>query len=123
MCVIAQPAVLSADNASDKSTWSTFWVKIWRGEPVNLRGQEALDYIRDRTVPLRDVFQSAIDWTPENSYVSVNEMNTWTPVPWDNHGGRVTLAGDAAHPMLICRLTTRAAAWRERLQIHIHGPY
>jgi len=20
-------------------------------------------------------------------------------VPWDNHGGRITLAGDAAHPM------------------------
>ena len=24
----------------------------------------------------------------------------WEPVPWDNHGGRLTIAGDAAHPMM-----------------------
>lgn len=95
--------VLSVDDPCDESTWTTFWVKIWRGASVNLRGQEALEYIHDKTVPLRDIFQAAIEWTPDDSYVSVNEMKTWVPVAWDNYGGRVTLAGDAAHPMLLCK--------------------
>ncbi|KAJ3496914.1 hypothetical protein NLG97_g2311 [Lecanicillium saksenae] len=95
--------VLSVEEPGDKSTWSTFWVKIWRGEPVDLRGQEALEYIKTETAPLRDEFQSAIDWTPSDSYVGINEMKYWIPVPWENYGGRVTLAGDAAHPMLIYR--------------------
>ncbi|KAM3558256.1 hypothetical protein ARSEF4850_004685 [Beauveria asiatica] len=53
--------------------------------------------------PLRDEFQLAIDWTRQDSYVSVNEMKYWVPVAWDNLDGRATLAGDAAHPMLIYR--------------------
>jgi 2-polyprenyl-6-methoxyphenol hydroxylase-like FAD-dependent oxidoreductase len=69
---------------------------------VDLRGEEALAYIKDNTTSLRDVFQSAIDWTTKDSNVYINEMKYWTPVPWDNLQGRVTLAGDAAHPMLIC---------------------
>ncbi|TQW06707.1 cytochrome b2 [Cordyceps javanica] len=99
--------VLSAKESFDRSTWTTFWVKIWRGEPVDLRGQEALDYVRTQTAPLRDEFQLAIDWTPDDAYVSVNEMKYWVPIHWDNYDGRVTLAGDAAHPMLI-------SAWRFR---------
>ncbi|OAA53862.1 Monooxygenase, FAD-binding protein [Cordyceps fumosorosea ARSEF 2679] len=95
--------VVSAEDASDKSTWTTFWVKIWRGEAVELGGQEALDYISKHTAPLRDEFQMAIDWTEDDAYVGVNEMKYWVPVGWDNHDGRVTLAGDAAHPMLIYR--------------------
>lgn len=96
--------VLSVKDQNDISTWGTFWVKIWRGDPVDLKGQEALDYIRKNTAPLRGVFQSAIDWTPEGSYISINEMKYWVPITWNNLGGRVTLAGDAAHPMLICKL-------------------
>lgn len=94
---------MSVDDPNDTSTWTTFWVKIWHGDPVDLKGQEALDYIKENTAPLRGIFQSAIDWTPEGSYVSINEMKYWVPTPWNNHGGRVTLAGDAAHPMLICK--------------------
>ncbi|KFY64911.1 hypothetical protein V496_02941 [Pseudogymnoascus sp. VKM F-4515 (FW-2607)] len=95
--------VMSVDDPNDTSTWTTFWVKIWHGDPVDLKGQEALNYIKENTAPLRGIFQSAIDWTPEGSYVSINEMKYWVPTPWNNYGGRVTLAGDAAHPMLIYR--------------------
>lgn len=73
---------------------------------MDLKGQEALNYIKDNTAPLRGVFQLAIDWTPEGSYVGIDEMKYWVPVPWNNHGGQVTLAGDAAHPMLICKYST-----------------
>jgi len=49
---------------------------------------------------------------PQRSLVlSINEdtpiwkgrIAYWKPSPWDNHDGRVTLAGDAAHPMTFHR--------------------
>ncbi|KAG5974975.1 hypothetical protein E4U55_007914 [Claviceps digitariae] len=95
--------VMSTTDPRDKSTWTTFWTKLWRGESLNLTGKDALTYIESNTPPLRDVFQSAIEWTPRDSNVYINEMKYWIPTPWDNLGGRVTLAGDAAHPMLIYR--------------------
>ena len=93
------------DNPNDMSTWTTFWVKFWPGSPVNLQGQDALRYLKENTKGLCEPFQSLIDWTPDGSICYIDEMKYWIPVPFDNHGGRVTIAGDAAHPMLICEYT------------------
>lgn len=89
-------------DPDDIATWTTFWAKIWKGESFNGRGQAVLDYIRDKTTPAVGIFQSAVDWTPDPDGVTADEMKYWIPKPWDNKGGRVTLAGDAAHPMLPC---------------------
>ncbi|KAG5999335.1 hypothetical protein E4U43_002130 [Claviceps pusilla] len=95
--------VMSTNDPRDKSAWTTFWKKLWRGEPLDLSGRDALQYIESNTPPLLDVFQSAVEWTARDSSVYIDEMKYWIPMPWDNLGGRVTLAGDAAHPMLIYR--------------------
>ncbi|KAJ9156099.1 Transient receptor potential cation channel subfamily M member 4 [Pleurostoma richardsiae] len=95
--------VMYVDNPDDKSTWTTFWVKFWPGSPVNLQGQDALTYLKENTKGLCEPFQSLVDWTPDDSTCYIDEMKYWVPVPFNNHGGRVTLAGDAAHPMLIYR--------------------
>jgi hypothetical protein len=47
---------MSVDDPNDTSTWTTFWVKIWHGDPVDLKGQEALNYIKENTAPLRGIF-------------------------------------------------------------------
>lgn len=94
---------MAVDDPDDMATWTTFWVRIWRGRELMLADGEALDHVRRQTRPLLGPFQWAVDWTPEGSRVSIDEMKYWSPVAWDNVGGRVTLAGDAAHPMLICR--------------------
>jgi len=98
------------DNPEDKSTWTTFWVKIWRKgvfpEPPASSGAEALAYLKATTTNLVEPFQSQLDWAPEDgsTITFIDEMKTWTPtLPFDTHGGRATLAGDAAHPMLIYR--------------------
>ena len=44
-------------------------------------------------------FRNAVLWMPDDTVVTYDTMAYWIPIPWDNHAGRVTLAGDAAHPM------------------------
>jgi 2-polyprenyl-6-methoxyphenol hydroxylase-like FAD-dependent oxidoreductase len=48
-------------------------------------------------------FRSAFLWLKDDQPVWYAPLTQWDPsLPehiWDNHGGRVTLAGDAAHPM------------------------
>lgn len=86
------------------STWTTFWTKIWRGTSAELsKEKNMVKYIWDTTKNLCEPFQSLVDWTPSDSACYVDEMKSWVPVPFDNHAGRVTLVGDAAHPMLPCK--------------------
>jgi hypothetical protein len=92
------------EDKDDMSTWTTFWTKIWRGSADGLpQKQDSLKFIKETTKNICEPFQSLIDWTPQGSACYVDEMKYWVPVPFDNHAGRVTLAGDAAHPMLICK--------------------
>lgn len=99
--------VVEVDDPKDKSTWTTFWVKIWRRSayplPAVLYGPDALNFLKEKTSGLAQPFQSQVDWTPEDSTSYIDEMNAWVSVPFDTRAGRVTLAGDAAHPMLIYR--------------------
>lgn len=50
-----------------------------------------------------DPMKSAFEWLGDDQLVWYSPLNHWDPsLPehaWDNHAGRVTLAGDAAHPM------------------------
>jgi hypothetical protein len=89
------------------ATWTVFWVKIWRGGATSLHGQECLDYIKETTKNSFEPFQSMIDWTTDGTRCDADEMKYWVPSAWDNHGGRVTIIGDAAHPMLPCKLPVR----------------
>ncbi|KAL9107742.1 MAG: hypothetical protein Q9227_007364 [Pyrenula ochraceoflavens] len=51
------------------------WAEPWRTAGIN---------VKDDTPIPRDV------------------LAYWEPQPWENNGGRVTIAGDAAHPMMPC---------------------
>lgn len=54
-----------------------------------------------------DPWKSAYEWTPDDSPVWYMGLTEWDPGAlvqgesrrWDNHQGRVTLVGDACHPM------------------------
>ncbi|KAH8691982.1 putative monooxygenase [Talaromyces proteolyticus] len=104
MEAVAGCGVLSVEDEQDMSTWTTFWTKIWRGSLADLpKIDNTVEYIKQTTEGLCEPFQSIINWTPPDSECYIDEMKYWIPVPYDNYAGRVTLAGDAAHPMLICR--------------------
>ncbi|KAH8886316.1 putative monooxygenase [Thozetella sp. PMI_491] len=88
------------DHPEDPSRWTTFWAYIWPGPMADLQGQEAIDFVKEHSKRLCEPFKSAIDWTPDDSRCYVDQMKYWVPVPYPTHGGKVTLAGDAGHPML-----------------------
>ncbi|KAI9730425.1 MAG: hypothetical protein M1834_005935 [Cirrosporium novae-zelandiae] len=50
-----------------------------------------------------DPWKSGYEWIPNNQLIWYHGMTQWDPTAsdhqWDNHGGRITLAGDSAHPM------------------------
>lgn len=54
----------------------------------------------------KDVIKQIVSKDNPNSHELVipsDRIAIWEPIPWDNHGGRVTLAGDAAHSMTFHR--------------------
>ncbi|KAK1836726.1 hypothetical protein QBC39DRAFT_337104 [Podospora conica] len=100
-------ATMYADDPEDMGTWTLSWIKLWRRgrlpEPPATKGPEALAYVKATSGDLIEPFRSRIMETKESEGCYVDEMRTWVPVEWDTLGGRVTLAGDAAHPMLVYR--------------------
>ncbi|KAL0933715.1 FAD-binding domain containing protein [Colletotrichum truncatum] len=98
--VMAGCGVMSVEDPNDVASWETFWVKVWKGQPVRLNGQQAIEYIQADLTGLCEPFRSAVDWTPKGSPCYIDEMNYWIPSAWETYDGKVTLAGDAAHPML-----------------------
>ncbi|THZ83713.1 hypothetical protein D6C84_04702 [Aureobasidium pullulans] len=54
-----------------------------------------------------DPWRSAFDWMPDYSEVWYSKLRNWDPTlpghRWNNRDGRVSLAGDAAHPMTFQR--------------------
>lgn len=50
-------------------------------------------------------FRSIVQDIPEDTEAKVISLEDWVPSQglWDNAGGRITLVGDAAHAMTMCR--------------------
>lgn len=60
---------------------------------------ERLSYLKSQSPNVVEPFRSAFEQIPEGTAVSCDDLVYWEPVAFDAHHGRVTLAGDAAHPM------------------------
>jgi len=48
---------------------------------------------------MAEPFRSAILWVPDEVEITYQNIGIWIPSPFDTQDGRMTLAGDAAHPM------------------------
>jgi 2-polyprenyl-6-methoxyphenol hydroxylase-like FAD-dependent oxidoreductase len=67
-----------------------------------IEGDQAIEIVKAQMKDVCEPFRSGIQWIPagEDTKLFVTQLHYWIPVPWDNRRARVTLAGDAAHPML-----------------------
>lgn len=98
-----------APDADDPSSWTFFYYISWH---CSLDEQEAtkhwtpaqrLAQQKEFAKQFCDPWKSALEWTPDDAPLWYLGLTEWDPGldghRWDNHQGRVTLVGDAAHPM------------------------
>ncbi|KAL8939847.1 MAG: hypothetical protein Q9216_003135 [Gyalolechia sp. 2 TL-2023] len=101
-----------APDPSDPESW-VFFHYISFPEPreqifTNKSTADHIAHQKQLAKEYADPFKSAFEWLADDSATAwYGKMQHWDPGDpdhrWDNKGGRVTLAGDAAHPMTFQR--------------------
>ncbi|KAK3369272.1 putative monooxygenase [Lasiosphaeria ovina] len=88
------------DGPDHPETWKFHMAMAWLGEVDNSLDYKArLALIKERAAGLGEPAHSAFMWLPEDTEVHKADISYWISQPWDNRRGRMTLVGDAAHPM------------------------
>ncbi|KAL2424170.1 FAD-dependent monooxygenase phnB [Exophiala dermatitidis] len=92
-------------------TWVFYLLATWTKDEQEQEQQQScqnenmVDELRRRMDGWADPYKSAVEWIPEDVQAKVVPFKIWAPKNnWDNRGGRITLAGDAAHSMTFRKL-------------------
>ena len=106
------------EDPSAPETWTLFMYVSWpwtaeqQNDSKTWTNKQKLEQLQKLAVDFADPFKSAAEWLSADQTVWHYGMTEWDPSleghSWENHGGRVTLAGDAAHPMTYRKLRTTA---------------
>ena len=59
-----------------------------------------MERVKELAESYAEPWRSALSHIADDAVLPVDCGQYWMPVPWDNRAGRVTLTGDAFHPML-----------------------
>lgn len=89
-------AVQDVPDPDDPATWS-FQLQV-----TSHKSQEdvtLLENLKKKAATFAEPFRSANLWVPEGTTIRENNLSYWIPTPWDDRNARISLAGDAAHPM------------------------
>ncbi|KFY16415.1 hypothetical protein V492_01353 [Pseudogymnoascus sp. VKM F-4246] len=88
-------SIQDVPDPNDPATWSfQLMTSSHRGENV-----KSLADLKKKAENFAEPFRSANLWVPDDTPINESMISYWIPIPWDDHNGRITLAGDAAHPM------------------------
>lgn len=71
-------------------------------DEVAATDQARLENMKRRANGFVPFLQHAVNEIPDGTAVTEIKLADWECLDWDNNGGRVTLAGDAAHAMTMC---------------------
>lgn len=81
----------------------------FRGREVPLdvpeKNEERVPWMKELASGWTEPFRSIVQDIPEGTEAKAINLEDWVPREglWDNAGGRITLIGDAAHAMTMCR--------------------
>ena len=82
----------------------------WMNEPIPKEentNERRLRFFKEHAANWMEPFRSAGLWVKDDTIIPNDTLRYWAdPVSWDNHGGRITLAGDSAHPMTPRKFST-----------------
>ncbi|EME81231.1 uncharacterized protein MYCFIDRAFT_47104, partial [Pseudocercospora fijiensis CIRAD86] len=98
-----------AHAPSEPGDWTFMMIMSWipsdpNYTPSSLQGSaNILADLKRRAGDFSDDIKFLWQSIPEDTQCWHNRLSSWTPQPWDNRNGTVTLAGDAAHPMTFHR--------------------
>jgi 2-polyprenyl-6-methoxyphenol hydroxylase-like FAD-dependent oxidoreductase len=92
------------DGADHPESWIFHMAMAWFSDtetPATYK--ERVEMIRQKAEGLGEPARSAFTWIPDDTQVHKADISYWVTQPWDNRQGRITLVGDAAHPMPPCK--------------------
>lgn len=111
-------SVQDVPDPDKPETWTFQVVNSWIGQRDPAMDNAArLAQIKAYASDFAEPFRSATLAMPADTIVTYDTMAYWVCIPWDNKGGRATLAGDAAHPMPPCKSSfpLRELLWTDAL--------
>lgn len=79
------------------------WPINGREDEVAATDEGRLANMKRRAQGFVPFLQEAVDRIPAGTPVTEIKLVDWECLPWNNYAGRVTLAGDAAHAMTMCK--------------------
>ncbi|KAB8748970.1 hypothetical protein FH972_026521 [Carpinus fangiana] len=94
-------SILDVPDINDPESW-TFQLMVdqWGHSNHFATSAERLAHLKSIAHTFCEPFRSAALWVKEDTYIPADSPQHMPDLqPWDNHGGRITLGGDAAHPM------------------------
>lgn len=59
-----------------------------------------MKFLKERALQFSEPFRTATLAIDDDLVLPIDRGQQWKPIAWDNRGGKITLAGDAAHCML-----------------------
>lgn len=91
--------LLDKPDLAKPESWVFYILTIWPlGETVGLSSSRSrLGELRLRTDKWFDLFKTVVENISDDTEVKPDQLRIWKTNLWNNYGGRVTLAGDAAH--------------------------
>ena len=82
-------------------TWKWMFSLTWpdHGDTVPKDPKIIRQAWNDRAETIAEPFRSAYLSIDPSATIWCDRLAEWPTVPWNNRNGRITMAGDAAHPM------------------------
>ena len=93
------------DDVDHPENWTFFHYISYR-EPRDVPNNKSMVQ-KELASTFCEPFKSVFDWMPSDHEIWYGKLRQWDPSEpdhkWNNQDGRITLAGDAAHPMTFQR--------------------